>query len=579
MFILILVLFMLLPAAIWSQSSLVSQASFGLFPNAYDAAGNVSDAGRQPTFSSLERNYLFGGLTNFYNLPTGAQYTGVPFTIGYYRAGDNPWSVFSDTLIDTESSTRANGVTATTTARKDVTLGTDITGYTWTDSSTENQYDYLEAWDVSAGARFLLGLKPMNIGLGANVSFEQKADTAWPDADTWADFNRTLTETWSYDTAAAIPTQEPTPAVDYTKTSVLSFPDTEFILDFGIPAFFRIGDGGLFAEAGFTYAKRDQSWSQTESYTPPQDAVPGTFFDAVTEDTVTDVTGSIALDLDTILSLNPIKGDHQDDHFDIGLNGGFQKNTAEESVSTTIVQDFTYTGSGAALQVADAGGAPPQDDITTQTREGTTAFDVNVYAQHFNYHNLGDQAVLGMAPRLQVGTAYSPLVSTYPTQSVTVSKTDGNADGLYDNALDTIDTTTATFYNYDDGGNFDIITSFSLPAAVTFRPNNGPFGVTVGADVGVDFTVRKVKDIPATFQSTITAVDGTGAVAVPTIGVNSITAETRTETVSTTTAWNFNAEYALGINFFLPNDATINIIFKGAFWNDRLEIAAYIPLK
>ena len=73
--------------------------------------------------------------------------------------------------------------------------------------------------------------------------------------------------------------------------------------------------------------------------------------------------------------------------------------------------------------------------------------------------------------------------------------------------------------------------------------------------------------------------DGTSAVAVPTIGVNSITAETRTETVSTTTVWDFNAEYALGINFFLPNDATIDIIFKGALWNDRLEVAVYIPLK
>jgi hypothetical protein len=68
MFIGVLLLF-LIPTFAVSQS-LLNETSFGLFENPFDAAFDVTDSGLEPNFSTLDRNYLFGGLTNFPVLPT-----------------------------------------------------------------------------------------------------------------------------------------------------------------------------------------------------------------------------------------------------------------------------------------------------------------------------------------------------------------------------------------------------------------------------------------------------------------------------------------------------------------------------
>jgi len=209
------VILLFIPALAWSQTqyqSLQSQTSFGLFENAFDAAFNPTDAKPEPTFTTLEQNYFFGGLTNFSELSNTYSFTMVPLRLGYYHTGSMPWSGLSDILVDTTNSTRSNGITPTT-ATKPVTVGNTTTNYTWVTHETDNQYDSLEAWNTALGGQFLIGLGFVNTGLGVRWDKEQNASGAA--INTWADANRTITDTYYYDPTAG--TVAPSPVADYSR--------------------------------------------------------------------------------------------------------------------------------------------------------------------------------------------------------------------------------------------------------------------------------------------------------------------------------------------------------------------------
>ena len=116
-----------------------------------------------------------------------------------------------------------------------------------------------------------------------------------------------------------------------------------------------------------------------------------------------------------------------------------------------------------------------------------------------------------------------------------------------------------------------------LPTAIRFRPNGGPFGVMAGARVGVNFTLRTVSDAPTTQRTVITAVDGTGATLDPPI--DTITDPTSPVQTRVNTIWNFETEFALGVNFFLPGDATLDVIVQGNLPFDQVQIQANFPLE
>jgi len=550
-----------LPALAWSQTqyqSLQSQTSFGLFENAFDAAFNPTDAKPVPTFSTLEQNYFFGGLTNFSELPNTYSFTMVPLRLGYYHAGSMPWSGLSDILVDTTSSTRSNGITPST-ATKPVTVGTTTTNYKWVTQETDNQYDRLEAWNTALGGQFLIGLGFVNTGLGVRWDYEQNASGAA--INTWADANRTITDTYYYDPTAG--TVAPSPIADYSRTITNSMPDTDSTIYLQVPVYTELF--GIKMTAAFTAAfnSRDQSVTNGEQeFTAPQQPGAGSFNGVVVANSTTDKTGYTDIDADIILTFAPLLGNHANNRLELGVNGGFMKNKADTYEMVFATQDYDYAGSGAPLTPVNNGSMT--DQSTTTKRDGTTGYDVNVSAQHYLYWDIGAPLTLGIAPKLQVGIAYTPPVSTYSKESVSVVKSDLTGNGVYTDAGDLVATTTTTYSNNDDGGNSDIVDSITLPSALRFKPERWPIGITFGNELGVSFTARTVKDKSTTTQTTVQTADGTGTVT----GTTTTTAGDSYTSKSFTTVWSFTSDYQFALNFFLSKNATLDVVldqFSGAF--------------
>jgi hypothetical protein len=567
-------LFLLIPTLALSQS-LLNQTSFGLFENPFDAAFDVTDSGLEPNFSTLDKNYFFGGLTNFPGLPTNNSFVMVPLELGYYRAGARPWSGLGDILLHTDRSDPTvirDGESATSTQLK--TVGT--TDYTWIDQKTDNNYDKLQAWDTSVGGQFLIGLNKFNIGFGASWDYEQAANVPKPkltaNIDTWANENRKVEDTFFYDTAGAL--VAPNPVENYVRTTTFENPETDSTVNIWVPVYFKVAGIGVdtTVSAGFTKMDRSRIDGE-ESYTAPQQAGAGTFPNVVVEDSTTDETRSITIDCDTIATLGPLFGKHKDNRLELGLNGGIVLNKADTYEKVDFIQDFDYTGSGAPLTP----GGITTDSVITNKRDGTTGFDVNVSGQHFFYWNIGEPLTFGMAPMVELGIAYTPLFNTYETEEEQVVKTDGNVDGDTDDAFDTIQTITDVNKNNDDGGNRDYTIRTTLPSALRFRPSGWPFGITFGNEIGVDFTVRNVKNKTETTERTDVITDGTGAP----ISTTVTTAEESFTQKSTTTVWQFASDFELALNFYLGQHSTLDVVVNqdpigGAF---ALFVQGIIALK
>jgi hypothetical protein len=544
LFIGVLLLF-LIPTLGLSQS-LLYQTSFGLFENPFDAAFDVTDSGLEPNFSTLDRNYIFGGLTNFPELPTNNSFVMVPLELGYYRAGARPWSGLGDILLDTTQSTRSDGKTATSTQTKAV--GT--TNFTWIDQETDSQYDKLQAWDTDIGGQFLIGLSKFNIGFGASWDYEQNASGAA--IDVWADANREDKDTFFFDSAGA--GVAPNPVEDYVQTQTFEMPDTDSTVNVWVPAYFKVLGIGVETTLNAGINKRDQSSSIEESFTAPQQAGAGSFNNVVVENSTTDEIGYTSIDLDAICTFGPLLGNHKDNRLELGLNGGIMLNNADTLKNVLIIQDFDFAGSGAPLTPVNNTGIT---DINTSTkRDGTTGYDVNASGQHFFYWDIVEPLTFGMAPMLEMGITYTPAFSTHNTEQVLIVKNDNDADGDYNDAADTIVSTTTDFKNNDDGGNRDYTVSTTLPSALRFRPSGWPFGITVGNELGVDFTVRRVKDKTDTTEVTVETTDGTGAP----ISTVVTTAADSFEQKSTTTVWQFSSDFELALNFYLGDHSTLDVV-------------------
>jgi hypothetical protein len=321
-----------------------------------------------------------------------------------------------------------------------------------------------------------------------------------------------------------------------------------------VPAYFKVLGIGVETTLTAGINNRDQSSSTEESFTAPQQAGAGSFNNVVVENSTTDKTGNISINCDTIATFGPLLGKHKDNRLELGLNGGVTLNNADTREDVLIIQDFDFGGSGGALTPVNNTGIT--DTTTTTKRAGTTGFDVNVSGQHFFYWDIVEPVIFGMAPMAQLGITYTPSFNTYNSEQEQVVKNDNDADGDYNDAADTIVTTTTEFNNNDDGGNRDYTIGATLPAALRFRPSGSFFGITIGNEIGVDFTVRSVKDKTDTTEVTVETTDGTGA---PISTIVTTEAESFTQK-STTTVWQFSSDFELALNFFLGQHSTIDVV-------------------
>jgi hypothetical protein len=540
--------------------SIESQASFGLFHDALDAAASVSDMGPQPTFSKLTGNYFFGALTNPFSInATGGLSGGLPLVLGYYWDGARPSSLFGQLFASATQTNLNDGTVVNAAALKAGAAGTT---YDWNTRTTATTYAFHQAYSASEDAQYLMKLGSLNLGFELFSSYQQNAGAAAIAA--WAAANRTTTTTYLYDTAGA--GVAPTPTTSYTDTTVYSAPDSQFKALVGVPIYFAVGGIGIMVAPQVGYTYHDASTSTLETFTAPQGPV-GFAVTPVSIST-TDVTGLITANLTSTLFLPSLVKGNPDDQLLVNLNGSFDLHTASDSVLSNVSLPITAPGSGGAI-VPAAGGT---SSVTTSTRGGGIDYSFMPSVQQLIYVSLGAGTTLAMGPSVNLGVTFAPTLATYTTKSVQVISTDGNADNNFTDATDSIATTTMTFYHANDGGTWNILTGLSFPADVIFQVPGGFLSILVGGDVGVSHTLGITSAATTTQDTTTLTTNGVGTVTVP--QATTLAAASYSNT-SVSSSWSFSGGYALGLNFSLPGDAKVDVLLR----NFTFSIQGIIPMK
>lgn len=567
----------------WPVTSMENVLSFGLFPNPMDAAFNLQTYGAKANFNTLKNNYLFGGLSNFnWSNPLTLRdfNTTLPVTVGFYQHGNMPWSVLGSGYASTSNSGFSNGTTISTTTKTTGTAPT-FTANTWVTSTTQEEYKWLDAANIDFGGAFFIGISGIDTGLAVKYYLDQNHNNTAGSVAAWANNNRTVTQTFYYDQDAANANAAPNPAVDYTITSTWNQPDTLSEVYFLVPFMTKLDGMVLSATAsldivnydGTTYSSQaNPTDPTTKTYSDPNSTGPGATYTNIEANSLTDKEQTITIAGATAVTFPPLLKGNRNNRFVVGLSGNVDINQIDPVVDTYTTQVYNYAGGG-----ADPTRSTRSEYQQTTNYEGFLFYDVELSGAHYLYFDFSP-AVVGFAPTLSTTIGVESSGSKYyATTQTTIVRTDGNNDGDFEDAADSISTTTKTYSHNDDGKPFYVDVSVSLPASLKVRPKGWIFGMTFGANLEVEYKVSFVTDVQDTTTTNIHITDGTGT----TTSNTTTTAVTGTYSTSKTTqSWTFTNQNLFGLNFFLPGNTTLDIMLNtnNLFEFDSLTAQLVIPL-
>ncbi len=577
----ILVLFLVLTitAFVSAQNtgitSVFNDSSVGLFENELDTAVNVG-----PDFNTLNRSYLFTGLANLegarawddQTFDNPGTWPGTPIWCGFYIAGEHPWSVFtgfsaSDSVnneADTTAYTTTPSVVGTTTYQwNNIVKDTDYTANTlFNDLYFKGQF--LDMWgDINMGAYF-----------GLNISHTVPASPPGFQGSNYKE-----TEKVYYDST---PGAAPTPLLDYTRTATETAKAVSMIFSLAMPVYME--SDGIGHEANLTtdLTLTDTSTTFVETYSGTPDTAIGTVTNTEVSETV-DKTTTFGISGDYKQTLPRLWGKNADNRFVVGGSAGYSTDIPVYSDVLTT-QDVTYAGGGAAGVTAVRA-----NNSTTQSFGNSLILNFMVNAGHSFFYQLGTMVSFAMSPEFALGFDLSNDATI--KSDVSVVKTDGNADGDFADAADTITTTTTTYTNTDSAtGNYnstiDITTTLELPIAVTIAPEKWPFFITLGSKPQVTLvnTTRSTKTAVNSVKTV--AVDGTGAASGTDSTVNAGTSNESSvtdSTISVTATHNIGMTMPLGesvkldVNLDMSGDLGIDTANIFDFKNLVIQVIIALP--
>jgi len=543
--------------------SIFNYTSAGIFENELDAAVSVGE-----DFTNLDASYLFSGLGNMGFLPTWstATYNGSGNLLwgGFYKAGDKPWSAFAG-LTATDSSGNKKGGTTNTEATVTIASAT----YSYNSSETETKYTANRLFDdFDFQGQYLFMLGDINTGIGVGVSIDE--------SDTDQTKNIEKTSDFFYDGSATPGTTPPVATKDYTYKNVQSSNNTlgskGNSANYWIAVPFFIMDGDISQEAGakISFNFVDNSSSQKEDYSAPADAA--ATFTNVDNETINKNT-TIGIDGFYKKEMPGIWGSNEDNRFYFEAGADFGIEIPKYSLSNSS-QATIYAGGGAAGTLSTA------TDMTIETT-GKPGLDFGVYGEvgHKFLYNPGPMVKYGFEPSVGLGVDVD---NEFLTDSMTtVTKTDGNNDGDFTDAVDTISTSTTEYENNgsgtgDDETVIDITTTFTLPVSAIITPENWIFSVILGSRNTVEL-VNKITSTKSVISSTeASSISGTGVAGVP------VTTEAGTseETSVVDTAITIETSNTIGLSMPIGDYAKLDMLLNSnnLLNFDSLVIQATIAL-
>ncbi len=567
---------LLLPAFVWGQftplSSLLRDVSYGLFQNEIDAALSVDETGYGPGFTGLENDFLFGGLGNLSSAQRreafgATDYTAFdPLWIGYYRAGERPWSLFQSVFADDgeqgSTTVTRNGMNVET-----VTVGTTNTDHIWYDNIVTLDERSILTTRVETQTQFLTTFAGMNIGAFVAVGL---ADDSAP-AD-----NFTRTTVHQFNTAGA--GDVPSVQTNYTATRVESYFQREASVFVGVPVFLRTGDLSHLARLGVGWRRVREDFSVTVGNTVPQDPADPSTGHADREDNESYRTGTVTIAPAYTIVLPGILDDHERNEFSAGIELNVDLNFARLHADGWF-QNYTFTpGPGATRTVAARNEGDAEYTFTS-----AIDFGAAVHARHSFYVEPHDSMVLGFAPAVRLTFASSDAYPNLISEAVSVERVDGDNDGAFTSAADTITTRTERWVDMDIDGNDRETTSSlsfqaSLPTSFRVRPADWRFGISLGSALSANVT-RSVTTTYVGYKSldSETTVQGDGS---GTTSTTTATTATYDPDRTVDYSWEFTANHNLALHVYLPANARLDVEIRATniLQFGSLRIQAIVPL-
>jgi hypothetical protein len=553
-------LIVLCAGALVAQTSIEAGNSFNIFRNSLDAAFDVAETESGPVFSELKDTYLFAGLTNWFGVDTDTSSADY-FRIGAYLPGAVPFAILGNLDMEVVSSSRSNGTTQNT-ANVPVVVGTTTTNYTYTTEDSTVQRAFLESTYLYTSLSVLTRIGGINFGLRPTINYQN--NTSGAAINTWVDANTTQTNQYYYNAAGV--GVEPEQTLDYTRTIVQTDPDTAFTFYLSAPVFVNLGTIGLYANAYFNDYRRNQSSTYGTTYTNPENAI--AFNNVVFQNDVTDVTGNVQFGLNTLLVF-PASGGSKDDRFELGVNASGTVGTPGNYSSIYREQNIDFAGGGADFTIT----ADNQNTTINETRVGKFLGNVGVSGQYYVYFTPAANISFGLAPYLSCST-YASGSTYYATQNVQVDMTDGDLDGSYDAAADTITTTTTNYYDNEDGDTQIVNIGFSLPTALKFKIADWPFSFLLANSITVTNSMNIVTNKATRTDTSVVVTDGTGTV----VSTTDTTVSEETSTNSFTTSWSFGNNFNIAMIFDLPADITLSVTLNGQDLLDFSDLVAEVSI-
>lgn len=628
--VLVVLLATVLACAGWAQvnfdefsiQSVQAYTSFGLFMNALDGAANVNEQGMGPGFSELEGKYVFGGLSNLNWVEQDATFTagsGNPLLLGFMNAGDFRYSVFTGTWFNLADSQRKTETAWAGEQTETVVDGTTSTDYNWYERQITTEYTgQVLSNEFTKYGQFNTQLGPANVGLILGVGAENGFDS---------DAVYTETTVFQYNDAGA--GNVPTPKADFTETytnmDYSGGGGKTWSFGLGVPVYLETGDLAHAANLSVVFEKTDLSYTQSLAYTVPQDnvvnpiagivnaqtaafipepfspAIPvaaGTQFVDIPDWGETTSATVVPIGLDYAL-YTPMFGEHEDNRLMAGLSANaILRSAAYSRTQVWQLNDFAVGGAVTANERSEY--------IVNTTIASTLGGAVSLMGGHSFYFDLGDAITFGIDPvvnaRFGWGVGYDggdndvtngidvgdfvPADGVLESATTTVSD-DGDTDGAFTSAADTITTVSTTLANtVIAGGGFEdrvdlqqISTTFSFPGSVKIQPEGWSFAFTLGSMPQVGLTRSMVTGAVQASANTISDVDGTGA----DLGTT-VEALSDPEIYSYTEwSWFAVADHRIALNMMLPADVTIDVALDLSSAENILDfkdfiIQAIIPL-
>lgn len=540
---LFLVFFMATAVFVFSQNtgitSIFNDSSFGIFENELDWAVNVGSE-----FTTLQHDYLFTGLANLEktSVSTTANFDngGTPLWGGFFKSGNNPWSLFSGFTASDSSGNQAGGTTYT--AGASTSDGT--TTWQWNQTVAEKEYTANRLFDdMDFAGQYLFMLGDFNTGvyLRANINDSSNQTN-----------NYTETQKWYYNSTGG--GVAPTPLADYTRSITQTAKNITSTFIIGVPFLMQTGDLDHEINAIFGLTLVDNSTSLVDRYTAPANATLNITNTIANEVTNTDAT--VGLYGTYTLTGPGIWGNSTKNEF--YLTAELSGNMEIPDYSTKLTtQAVSYAGGGAA-------GVDGVRDDDSDKRTFKNAFDFSLLTQakHSFFYELGPSVNFAVKPAASIKLSMDneALLDT----KVVVDRQDNDADGAFTSAADRIVTTTTTYTNTDttSGNNdstIDITTTLDLPVAATIAPDKWPFFITLGSKVEIQLVNSiNITKTAANSVHTLT-VDGTGT----TVSDTTVNAQGSDETSVINTTIGVTAEHNIGLTMpigqFVKLDVSLDL--------------------